>query len=693
MNFRVCCFNNRFLLLLEVSQSFNFGHCHVNEVKLRQTDHLYPSFIQNISIELEKLCQTCKVVSILYQTRQTMRSNFPNGIEKIIRYHIYYTAREDCDIDNVFYDELLDHLMIKMRMSYYVSLVFLQSLRNGFNRSDSRVNKIISENALQTHHDYLSEVRRLVLNLTVKQKKTIEIIIAKNSTFNSVLPNMILLNVTNCVQQESLSIKHSDNGEVSRNNGIDSTNHVNQSSLDESYNLNTVLKNNIDDDELTENDIDGDVEMTTDGEQYYEQPATDAFVMNKNINFKSYGEDTEFQQHFYYCSYKSVIPVKAELQLSTFNNLIAKNIVVAFFIKRMNVDQLTIVLYVEETKIEKFSKIRVRGKILQYIQYPRYIMDTQLLNYDIELTVGRFCSTAPFLMRDSKSLKDTFKSKVKLIQIYLILCTERLRIILKDWRCICKVLRIVRSPYNENDIFLHTLIYINDSDTDFLYKYLPENGMDSKPCRCHITNGISLLLDNNLKHSQKMWLSRPCIDIHFHTHFDWTIQKIHNDTLLSPNSSNIFKLYDIHESPNKLQIAHLLDTKVFKTTIENMTTFKFYLETGLLYPSQTIGNAQRYVYTLMRMTRVVYRCIVLPLMKLEKLSSKSLLPSKYTLTYSFVDDPLTPTTSVRGPQSARNLKSVESDEKLHDTNVTNVAMLLNSYNMCGCQSIENVIKM
>nr|QXE96919.1 hypothetical protein [Drosophila-associated salivary gland hypertrophy virus] len=168
--------------------------------------------------------------------------------------------------------------------------------------------------------------------------------------------------------------------------------------------------------------------------------------------------------------------------------------------------------------------------------------------------------------------------------------------------------------------------------------------------------------------------------------------KIHNDFLRRPQALNIFKLYDIYET-GKLKIAHLLDTKVFKTTIENMTTFKFYNETGLLYPFQTSGHEELYIYTLIKMTRIVYRCIVLPLTKLERLTSKNLLPSKYLLTYAFIDDPLTPTTSVRGPQSTRNLKSIESSDRMYDTKVINVTMLMNSFNLCGSESIENSIRL
>lgn len=166
--------------------------------------------------------------------------------------------------------------------------------------------------------------------------------------------------------------------------------------------------------------------------------------------------------------------------------------------------------------------------------------------------------------------------------------------------------------------------------------------------------------------------------------------KIHNDFVRRPRASNIFRLYDIYEG-GKLKIAHLLESKVFKTTIENITTFKFYHETGLLYPFQASGHEELYIYTLIKMTRIVYRCIVLPLTKLEKLNAKQLLPSKYPLTYAFIDDPLTPTTSVRGPQSTRNLKSIESSERLFDTKVINVTMLMNSFNLCGSESVENSI--
>lgn len=729
MNSKVCCFNGRLIILLEAPKNYIFAHNHlVNRVSFRQTNNLYPNFIQKIANSLERVCKQYKVVSILYSEETIIMHNFINGTQKNITYYVYYTTMDDCLIDNVFYDELLEHLTTKVKMSYYVSQVFLQSLRHGFNKPDNRIDNIVAKHGIRTKPDNLGEIRRLVLNLTFEQKKKIEIFVSKNSTFDSILPNMLLLNVTNCIQQESLSIKHNASDSIIDTNS-DYTNSIsngmartisqtttssstttcsNEAGMDTNENnefdyVYDENKNNNkydDDDDDDDNDIgykqstlinttctDSDnMDTTTSQYEYNEQ-------QQQQCKFRSYVSGIDFQHHYYYCSYGCVVIVEAVIQMSAFHNLILKNIISAFLVKDITVDQLHIYLYIDEKRFEQFSKMRIHGKILQYTIHNRYTIDTKQINikYDIDFNVPTLFSAAPLVIAQAKNMKESFKSKVKLIQIYLIVCTDALNKILTNWNCTCKILRIITSPYEGNkNTYYHILVYINEHDTVFLYEYLPQIGMNNTPCHCTCNSNIDFNT-RQLPHSQKLWQSRPCIEILFHTHFDWTIMQIHNDFMRRPGATNIFKLYDVYES-DKVKIAHLLDTKVFKVAIENLTTFKFYTETGILYPFETSGHEELYIYTLIKMTRIIYRCIVMPLMKLEKMTSKCLLPSKFLLTYAFIDDPLTPTTSVRGPQSTRNLKSIENEDKLFDTKVINVTMLMNSFNLCGSESIENSIK-
>lgn len=673
MHFKVCSFNNTLIVLVEAPRHFAFTQPYVNRLTLRQTFNLYPNFIQYIAVDLEKILQTYRVVSILYSLDSTKMNNFPNGSKQTITYYIYYTTLDDCIIDNVFYDELLTHLTKKLGMSYYVAQVFLQALRHGFNKPDKRIDSIVNEFKLKTQHDDLEEIRHLILNLSLEQKIKIETLVAKNSTFNSILPNMLLLNVTNCIQQESLSIKHSDGKDDMEYEHIAVSNGVNGSDID---------NNNNDDDDDDYDANEGDcTKMDID--------------LNKEINddakrFKTYIPHTEFHQHNYYCSYGSVVIVEADIQLSVFHNLIIKNLIAAFWVKRMYVDQLHIYMYIDKSKFNLLSKIRICGKILQYkIHQINYNIDLDQvpINYNIDMNVQQLYSTAPLVMANIKMLKDSFKTKLKVIQLYVVVCEQKLHKLMTEWRCICKIIRIITSPFNKNT-FYHTQIHIHEHDIDFIYRYLPNIGLDGTPCKCIANDKANTML---LPHSQKLWQMRSCIELLYHTHFDWTILKIHNDLVRRPNANNIFKLYDVYDS-GKLRIAHLLETKVFKTAIENLTTFRLYNQTGLLFPFQTSGYEQLYTYTLIKMTRVVYRCIAMPLIKLERLSTKSLLPSKYILTYSFIDDPLTPTISVRGPQSTRNLKSIETSGKMFDTKVINVTMLMNSFNLCGSESNENKIK-
>lgn len=673
MNSKVCCFNNRFILLTEAPRTFQFDKKSVNRISFRQTINLYPNFIQKIAKDLEKLCQDYNIVAILYKDDTTMMNNFSNGVHKNITYYVYYTNMNDCIIDNVFYDELINHLTKNMKMTYYVAQVFLQSLRRGFNKTDPRIEKLIKKYNLPTSADQLGDIRNKILNMSMEKKKEIEINISKNSTYNSILPNMILLNVTNCIQQESLSIKH---------DATDAKNDYQLSST--SSNSGAILCD----------DTECPLDKTIDEYENNEEDFSKNLDPNQS-KFKSYTKNSEFQQHYHYCSYGHVIIVEANMQMSTFNNLILKNLISAFLIKSSLVDQLHIFLYIDEKRFSQFSKVRIHGKILQYTIRNSFTINTENLNicYNIDFNLPKLFSAAPLLISQTKNIKESFKIKVKTIQIYLIVCSKALHKILTDWNCICKILRVITSPYDLK-LFYHTIVFINENDTDFLYEYLPENGMDNKPCLCSIDNDVNIKKPTNinLPHSQKLWISRPCVDILFHTHFDWTILKIHNDFLRRPNANNIFNLYDIYET-GKSRIAQLLESKVFKTTIENMTTFKFFNETGLLYPFEKVGQEELYIYILMRMTRIVYRCIVIPLLKLEKLTPKNLLPSKFMLSCAFIDDPLTPTTSVRGPQSTRNLKSIEVQDKMFDTRVINVTMLMNSFNLCGSESIENSIKM
>lgn len=765
MNFNVCCFNDRIIILLEAPSYFKFiRETDVNKISFNQSLNIFPNFFQYIANDLELLYRSCQVVAILYHIDTTMMNNFPNGTKKTITYYTYYTTMDDCIIDNIFYDELIHHLVGKMKMSAYVAQVFLQSLRQGFNKPDTRIDALVHNYNIQTHHDNLADIRRRVLNLSQEQKCCIETLVAKNSTFNAILPNMLLLNVTNCIQQESLSIKYADNKmdmndiEIHENNNISSP----SSSLSKNEKTKKQLKkrqihniiandtwhNNITEtnksktkltkqsgqniadktfEQLSRMDIDDDNAANDDNNNNNDYNAVNDDITNlettttnvqsstttttNKLNFQTYIKNMELQQHWYYCSYGNVVIVEAKILMSTFNNLIMKNIVLAFIVKSIEVDQLDIFLYIDKEKFNQFSKIHIRGKILQYkICNKNYYIDTKeiAISYNIDMKIPILYSTAPLVIANTKTLKETFRSKIKLIQMYLIVCEQSLHKILNDWKCICKILRTIISPYNNQAVFHHILVYINDSDTDFLYSYLPEHGMNNQPCKCTIFSSINTaatdddddheMINNNkntdvtkLPHSQKLWYIRPCIEILFHTHFDWTMLKIHADFLRRPTATNIFQLYDIYEG-GKLKIAQLLETKVFKATIENMTTFKFFNETNILYPFHASGHEELYIYTLIKMTRIVYRCIVLPLTKLEKFTTKNLLPSKYILTYAFIDDPLTPTTSVRGPQSTRNLKSIESLERKFDTKVINVTMLMNSFNLCGSESIENTIK-
>ena len=772
MNFNVCCFNDRIIILLEAPTYFKFvRETDVNKISFNQSLNIFPNFFQYIANDLEQLYRSCQVVAILYHIDTTMMNNFPNGTKKTITYYTYYTTMDDCIIDNIFYDELIHHLVGKMKMSAYVAQVFLQSLRQGFNKPDTRIDALVDNYNIQTHHDNLADIRRRVLNLSQEQKRCIETLVAKNSTFNAILPNMLLLNVTNCIQQESLSIKYADNkmdtndieihensisspppppssssslSSFSKNgktkkqrekrqihntitndtweNTISETN-KRKTKITKKSDQNIVVDETFeqlprmdiddddDDDAAAANDDNINLETTTATTNVQSAAAAVTTTTNK-LNFQTYIKDMELQQHWYYCSYGSVVIVEAKILMSTFNNLIMKNIVLAFIVKSIEVDQLDIFLYIDKEKFNQFSKIHIRGKILQYkICNRNYYIDTReiTISYNIDMRIPILYSTAPLVIANTKTLKETFRSKIKLIQLYLIVCEQSLHRILNDWKCICKILRTIISPFNSQAVFHHILVYINDSDTDFLYGYLPEHGMDNQPCKCttfSTTNTVATTTDDGddvgdhdminttvttLPHSQKLWYIRPCIEILFHTHFDWTMLKIHADFLRRPTATNIFQLYDIYEG-GKLKIAQLLETKIFKATIENMTTFKFFNETNILYPFHASGHEELYIYTLIKMTRIVYRCIVLPLTKLEKFTTKNLLPSKYILTYAFIDDPLTPTTSVRGPQSTRNLKSIESLERKFDTKVINVTMLMNSFNLCGSESIENTIK-
>lgn len=657
--------------MIEAPQSFSFSDSSpTNTVTLRQTFGIYPNFIQAIACDLEQVCQRYHVCAILYQMDATMISNFPNGVRKTITYHVYYTALDDCRIDNVFYDELLGHLTGTLRMSPYVSQVFLQSLRLGFNKPDARVDNLIERYGLHTQHDVLDEIRQLVLNLTQEQRRRIETIVAKNATFNAILPNMLLLNVTNCIQQESLSIKYADTQDQ-------------KTLLDLGCDVST--SSTIDDDIEDNDDADDDDNAIEIGDI----AAADNSSSNDQ-KFKRFMPEIDFNQHYYYCSYggRSVVVVEANIQLGVFNTLILKNLIAFFLVLTMEVDQLHIVLYIEKSRFQQFSKTRILGKILQYrIRNSSFELSDELrIDYDIDMNVPRLYGTAPLVVANTRYIKDSFKSKIKATQMYLIVCGRALRRFMTDWSCICKILRILMSPYDGNT-FYHVLVYIHDADVHFLYDYLPKHGLDGEPCRCSNADKARDLA--TLPHAQKLWLLRPCVELQFHTHFDWTILKISNDFARRPDAKNLFQLYDVFES-GKLKIARLLDTKVFKSSIENLATYKFFSETGLLYPFQ---HEELYALTLVKMYRVVYRCILLPLTKLDKVTAKSLLPSKYQLTSAFIDDPLTPTTSVRGPQSARNLKSVENSDKMFDTKVINVTMLMNSYNLCGSESIENSIKM
>lgn len=683
MNFTICSFNNRLIVLLEAPKRYKFTLDTVNCVTVRQTYDIYPNFIQNIAFPLADLCRTYAVVAILYHTDSVKMSNFPNGVRKTITYYVYYTTMDDCIIDNVFYDELLTHLTQRVHMSPYVAQVFLQSLRHGFNKPDARVDAIVQQYNLRTHHDDLEEIRQLVLKLTPQQKTKIEMLVAKNSTFNSILPNMLLLNVTNCTQQESLSIKYSDGNS---GGGAAAVAPIACES--------TILPdeegdggdNDDDDDEVME-DIDYD-----DNNDVIKLDASISDEENNTHKYRTYVPNIELHQHYYYCTYVNrVVVVEANMQMSVFNNLIMKNLITAFIVKRIHVDQLHIYLYIDEGKFNLFSKMRIHGKILQYkIHNTNFAIDSQqcTINYNIDMRVPQLYGTAQLVIGQVKLLKDTFKAKIKVIQLYVIVCGNKLHKIMTEFKCICKIVRIITSPYDQNTLY-HTLVYIHEQDIDFLYEYLPNNGLDGTPCRCSQQQQPPPQIDL-LPHSQKMWQTRPCVELLFHTHFDWTMLKINSDYARRPNARDIFQLYDVYES-GKFKIAHLLETKVFKASIENLTTFKFYHETGLLYPFHTSGHEELYIYTLIKMTRIVYRCIVMPLMKLEQLTQKSILPSKYMLTYAFIDDPLTPTISVRGPQSTRNLKAIETTEKMFDTKVINVTMLMNSFNLCGSESNENKI--
>lgn len=661
MNSKVCCFNNRLILLSEAPRTFKFDKPTVNRTTFRQTINLYPNFIQKIANDLEYICQQYNVVAILYRDDTTMMNNFSNGVHKDITYYVYYTNMNDCIIDNVFYDELLHHLTTNMKMSYYVAQVYLQALRIGYNKQDPRIESLITKYNLPTSADKLDDIRTRILNMTTSQKEKIEINVAKNSTYNSILPNMILLNVTNCTQQESLSIKH------------DASDAKNNYQLPPSTSEEVLEKMDIDDN-IEEDDVVSKYDISHD-----------------QCKFKSYTKNIEFQQHYHYCSYGRVFIVEADMQRSVFDSLILKNLILAFFITESVVDQLHVFLYIDKNRFEQFSKIRIHGKILQYARQTEFNLNIELSNiyYNIDFNIPRLFSAAPLVIAQTRNIKESFKTKVKSIQIYLIVCSTALHKILSDWICVCKILRVITSPYGGNVLF-HAVIFINENDTDFLYTYLPDNGLDNTPCVC--SRQTAVRRPEKLPHSQKLWLSRPCIEILFHTHFDWTILKIQSDFMRRQHAQNIFCLYDIYDT-SKSRIAQLLESKVFKATIENMTTFKFFNETGLLYPFDKTGQEEVYIHILMRMTRIVYRCIVMPLLKLEKLTPKNLLPSKFMLTCAFIDDPLTPTTSVRGPQSTRNLKSIEVQDKMFDTRVINVTMLMNSFNLCGSESIENSIKM
>lgn len=670
---QVCSFNNRFLTLIQVPRSFKFDKSYVNHITFRQSNNLYPNFLQIISTALEQLYKQYNIVAILYNEDTIIMHNFPNGTQKHITYYVYYTTMDDCLIDNIFYDELLEHLVTNVKLSYYESQVFLQSLRQGFNKPDTRIQNIIESFKLKTRSDNLNEIRSRILNLNVQQKNQIQKLVAKNSTFNSILPNMLLLNVTNCIQQESLSIKHAnsktDKNASSLNGGCGGTmkNSPNKIICDmEEYNNN----------DESDHDLEMKIQTTNNTQQM----------------FKSYIHENDFQQHVYYCSYGEVKIIETHINVSTFNNLITRNIICGFYVKTIKIDQMHVFLYVNIDKFSIFSKIRIHGKILQYTIHGNYNINPQkqLISYEIDFKIPKFYSTAPLIIANTNFVKDSFKPKVKIIQLYLIVCPRILHKILHEWICVCKINRIITSPYYGN-IFYHILLYINDADTSFIYDFLPDNGVNVTACRCY--SDTSRTFDNTkIPHSQKLWQTRPCVEILFHTHFDWTIMKIHDDFVRKSYATNIFQLYDIFET-GKNKIATLLESKIFKVSIENLTTFKFFQETGILYPFEVSGHEELYIYTLIKMTRIVYRCIVLPLIKIEKLSVKNLISSKFALSYIFIDDPLTPTTSVRGPQSTRNLKSVENVENFFDTKVINVTMLMNSFNLCGSDNIKNQIKL
>lgn len=672
MIWRLCVFQQRYIYLFQSFEENIFVN-NFNTISFRHSE-FHPNFIAQIAPVLQQQINIGRPIrALLFYKDSTLLHTFDNGMSSRIMYYAYATNEAELAIDNFIFDELRTYLKSTNTMSDFILDVFLATIHNGFIQPDERVENILSKVNLPAEHDNIERLRNAILSMPHSKLVSIGNMISKNASFGSMLPNMLLMTETNCAQQESLSIKYDSSSSKSK---------------DQTTQAVTPTKYDDDMDEVTSKDDDDDYDEE-------EEVCGDATVEN----FHTYSMDVgfEFKNNHYYCSYHGVqlFVVETTITQTLLRILIQKNFVIAYRVIWSKLDAVCVWLYVNEEKSKQFINMKYKRELIQFTRIEHEdVADASLLQYRYDSSMsagGNLYSAAILKVKLFTIPKDSFNMKNKLVEIYVVVCPQLLQRILLNWHCIAKIVRTVTCPIRKIN-FLHVILYVDStsvSEMQLLTDFLPKNG---EMCRCAWDEEENTRM---YKHAEQLWLTRPCSQIMFHTYFHWIIERINQQLQqrlqTQPDGVNLFQLYDINETDERGRIANLLEHRTFKVAIKNMVTFRFYHSSGSLYPIDTERH-ELYILTTMKVTRIIYKCVVKNILKLDKFTPKTIVSSKFTFHNTTADDPLTPAVSERAPQYMRNIVNTRNPSQSYSTNVINVCMLMNSYNLCGSEAVENEIK-
>ncbi|AMB48718.1 nucleocapsid protein [Glossina pallidipes salivary gland hypertrophy virus] len=579
---------------------------------------------------------------IIYSSKNKLLSSFSNGQQEEINMIAYYWSNSE----QIRLNEILVNakpILLKKGMPADCVDIYLQSLSHGLMGKNENVEKLKEKyNLTNVKADDISILKSRLENLSDTQINRICASIYKTKVNQTIMPNALLFNESNRVQQQSLSIKKS------------------------SF-INDNDDNNFENYHIVRN---GD---------------------NLDINLQVH--------HAYVATSNKFYIVQMCINMQRLEMLILKNLIVAIKFITIELPYYYVQLLINSDFFFEFSLLNNKGVIYQFVIIDNNFIRPNIYFYnDFNLNCKEWQSIIPLQLKKMSLTKETLTGNTTRIEIYGIFCKRILCKLMNNYDVIVFIKRIIRYPLNENICFYHAILYIDKRNLIILSEFLPYEGMIScNQCEQFANENVTTI-------THAIWTTRLCCEILYHTYFDWIYAALQDELINwqekypDKKCSNLCELFAEDYSDHQLRIAHLIKKPIFQIYLKNIINFKYIRGYNDLYPTNS-EDILSYVLITMKMHANLTRDLIIPLLEIndEKKFTSTLMRNnifkiKMTEFDGNNDGPLLSATSVRSCERMRNaVPNKDNNGGLWQTNIVNLSMLLNNYPLSANDSYNNCI--